>query len=69
MSAIISFISDASIALLLAGLGGFILFTPYDKVQDTFPKLKSKKAVKIAGGVLLFCGVAIILILLTYFYF
>lgn len=65
MSTIISFISDAIIPIILAIVGIVMLFSPYDKIQSTFPKLKSKKAVKIAGVFFLLCGLGSLILLLT----
>ncbi|MBD5507908.1 MAG: hypothetical protein HDR05_07645 [Lachnospiraceae bacterium] len=67
MSSIISFISDACISIFLAIVGLIMLFSPYDKIKDIFPKLKSKKALKIAGAFFLFCGVVTLVFSLPIF--
>ena len=67
MSSIFSFISDACISIILATVGIIMLFSPYDKIKDTFPKLKSKKALKIAGAFLTFCGVVTLVLSLPIF--
>lgn len=67
MSSIISFISDACISIFLAAIGIIMLFSPYDKIKDTFPKLKSKKALKIVGAFLTLCGVVTLVFSLPIF--
>ena len=67
MLSLISFISDAIIPIILALVGIVILFSPYDKIKDAFPKIKSKKALKLVGAFLTFCGVVCIILLLMDF--
>ena len=67
MSSIVSFISDSIIMIVIALVGIVMLVNPYDKIQDAFPKLKSKMAVKLVGAFLTFCGVVYIILLLMGF--
>ena len=49
------FIADLVFAILIGGLGVVFFITPYEKLQEKFPKLKIKtpKMVKIIGIVLI----------------
>lgn len=63
----LSIISDAIIPIILSSVGIIMLICPYDKIQDSFPGLKSKKAVKICGAFLLLCGVVCSILLFMNF--
>lgn len=59
----LSIISNAFLPILFTGVGIWMLFAPYETAQKAFPKLHSKKALKIVGAVLLLCGVGSIILL------
>lgn len=52
LKSVFSFLSDASWVILILAFGLIILFAPYDQAQKIVPNLSSKKAIRIAGGVL-----------------
>lgn len=66
---ILSFLSDAVWPILFLVFGLIMLFAPYDKVQEIFPNLSSKKAIRIVGGVLvviaIICGILLAMDLLA----
>ncbi len=55
---VLSILSDAAWPILFLLFGLTMLFSPQDKVQETFPNVTSKKGLKIGGGVLV--GIAIV---------
>lgn len=58
ISNIISFLSDALWTLLFLAVGLFMLFSPIEMVQKTFPKVQSKTGLKLLGIFFIIIGVA-----------
>lgn len=58
ISNIISFLSDALWALFCLVIGLFMLFSPLEMVQKTFPKVQSKTGLKLLGIFFIVIGVA-----------
>lgn len=49
-------------AIVLVGIGGKMLITPAVKLKEQYPKMRSTKAAKIAGGFVLVIGIGIIVL-------
>ena len=47
-------------AILFLGAGAGLLLVPYEKFQSWFPKAPGPAAVKIAGVLVLLCGIAVL---------
>lgn len=50
--------------LLLLAAGLYLLLVPYDRFKSYFPNALSPAIIKISGGVIVFCGIIIILALI-----
>ncbi len=58
------FIVDLVFSILIGGYGLIFLITPYEKLQEKFPKLKLKtpKMAKIVGAILVVVAVLMLLL-------
>ena len=56
---LISIILDGIYGILVAVVGLIILFGPYEKFKESYPKAPSKAVVKALGAVIAVCGVGL----------
>ena len=50
--------------IILLAFGIYFVVTPAEKLQQTFPKAKSVKALRIAGGIAIACGILMVVLFL-----
>lgn len=56
---VISIILDGIYGILVTAIGLMILFGPYEKFKESFPKAPSKAVVKVLGAVVAICGIGL----------
>ena len=56
---LVSLILDGIYGILVAVVGLLILFGPYEKFKESYPKAPSKTVVKVLGAVIAVCGVGL----------
>ena len=56
---LVSVILDGIYGILVAVVGLMILFGPYEKFKESYPKAPSKTVVKVLGAVIALCGVGL----------
>ena len=56
---LISVILDGIYGILVAVVGLMVLFGPYEKFKESYPKAPSKAVVKTLGAVIAICGVGL----------
>lgn len=56
---LISIILDGIYGILVAVIGLMILFGPYEKFKESYPKAPSKAVVKTLGAVIAICGIGL----------
>ena len=56
---LISLILDGIYGILVAVVGLIMLFGPYEKFKESYPKAPSKTVVKALGAVIALCGVGL----------
>ena len=59
---LISVILDGIYGILVAVVGLMVLFGPYEKFKDSYPKAPSKAVVKTLGAVIAICGVGMFIL-------
>lgn len=59
MMDVISIILDGIYGILVAAIGLMVLFGPYEKFKESFPKAPSKAVVKALGAVVAICGIGL----------
>lgn len=59
MMDVISIILDGIYGILVAAIGFMVLFGPYEKFKESFPKAPSKAVVKALGAVVAICGIGL----------
>lgn len=48
--------------VLIIALGLYFLLAPYEKLVESMPKKKSRRNVRIRGGIIIACGVLMIVL-------
>ena len=56
---LISIILDGIYGILVAVVGLLMLFGPYEKFKESYPKAPSKAVVKALGAVITLCGIGL----------
>ena len=56
---LVSMILDGIYGILVAVVGLMMLFGPYDKFKESYPKAPSKAVVKALGAVITVCGIGL----------
>ena len=56
---LISIILDGIYGILVTVVGLLMLFGPYDKFKESYPKALSKAVVKALGAVITLCGIGL----------
>ena len=59
---LISIILDGIYGILVAAIGLMLLFGPYEKFKEAYPKAPSKTVVKVLGAVIAVCGVGLFIL-------
>ena len=59
---LISIILDGIYGILVAVVGLMVLFGPYDKFKESYPKAPSKTVVKVLGAVIAICGIGLFIL-------
>ena len=59
---LISIILDGIYGILVAVVGLLMLFGPYDKFKESYPKAPSKAVVKTLGAVITICGIGLFIV-------
>ena len=59
---LISIILDGIYGILVAVVGLMVLFGPYDKFKESYPKAPSKTVVKVLGAVITICGIGLFIV-------
>ena len=48
--------------VLIIAVGLYFLLAPYEKLVESMPKKKSRRNVRVRGGVILACGVLLVIL-------
>ncbi|MCH5259062.1 MAG: hypothetical protein J1F18_04870 [Lachnospiraceae bacterium] len=59
---LVSIILDGIYGILVAIVGLLMLFGPYEKFKESYPKAPSKGVVKALGAVITLCGIGLFIV-------
>lgn len=59
---LVSIILDGIYGILVAIVGLLMLFGPYEKFKESYPKAPSKTVVKALGAVITLCGIGLFIV-------